>query len=248
MIMILLGPPSGLKTASLHMLRKSDDALYVDNFTAKSFVSHNSGVKEKRLKEIDLLPKIKNKLFLTPEMAPIFGKKEEDLKEILSLFTKIADGHGLETHSGACGHRGYTGEYMFTMVGVAVDIPRNVFKLLGYLGPKLYFFRLSRLIKNKAELLKALKQDTYQIKVERIENSLNEYLNTFQMGPFDLVEDKDEATEEGQPPTLLKKMKWDAEKDSSNDDDYSLGVLVDCGILLARLRAVVPTWGPRTQG
>ena len=151
-------------------------------------------------------------------MAPIFGKKEEDLREILSLFTKIADGHGLETHSGACGRRGYTGEYMFTMVGVAVDIPRNVFKLLGYLGPKLYFFRLSKLIKNKAELLKALKQDTYQIKVERIEKPLNEYLNTFQMGPFDLVQDKDE--EEGQEQkTILKKMKWDAEKDSTNDND-----------------------------
>ena len=115
-------------------------------------------------------------------------RRKKTCREILSLFTKIADGHGLETHSGACGHRGYTGEYMFTMVGVAVDIPRNVFKLLGNLGPKLYFFRLSKLIKNKAELLKALKQDTYQIKVERIEKSLNEYLNTFQMGPFDIVQ------------------------------------------------------------
>ena len=35
------------------------------------------------------------------------------------------------------------------MIGVAVDIPRKVFKLLGYLGPKLHFFRLSKLIKNK---------------------------------------------------------------------------------------------------
>ena len=133
MIMILLGAPSSLKTASLQMLRKTNDTLYTDNFTAKSFVSHNSGLKEEQLEKIDLLPKIKNKLFLAPEMASIFGKKDEDLQEVLSIFTRIADGHGLESDSGACGHRGYTGEYMFTMIGVAVDIPRKVFKLLGYL-------------------------------------------------------------------------------------------------------------------
>jgi hypothetical protein len=224
------------------MLRKSQDTLYTDNFTAKSFVSHNSGLTEEKLEKIDLLPKMKNKLFLSPEMSSIFGKKEEDLQEVLSIFTKLADGHGLESDSGACGHRGYTGEYMFAMIGVAVDIPHKLFKLLGHLGPKIYFFRLSRLIKNKAELLRALKQDSFHTKFGRIENALNEYLNTFLMGPFENVKDKDDK--EGQT-TLLKKMEWDIEKDSTNDNDYSLGVLVDCAILLSHLRAVVPTWNPR---
>ena len=36
-------------------------------------------------------------------MASIFGKKDEDLQEVLSIFTRIADGHGLESDSGACG-------------------------------------------------------------------------------------------------------------------------------------------------
>lgn len=139
MIMILLGAPSSLKTASLQMLRKTSDTVYSDNFTAKSFVSHNSGLKEEQLQKIDLLPRIKNKLFLAPEMASIFGKKDEELQEVLSIFTRIADGHGLESDSGACGHRGYPDAHMFAMIGVAVDIPRKVFKLLGYLGPKLYF-------------------------------------------------------------------------------------------------------------
>ena len=254
MIMILLGAPSSLKTASLQMLRKSNDTLYTDNFTAKSFVSHNSGLKEEQLEKIDLLPKIKNKLFLAPEMASIFGKKDEDLQEVLSIFTRIADGHGLESDSGACGHRGYTGQYMFTMIGVAVDIPHKVFKLLGYLGPKLYFFRLSKLIKNKHELLKTLKQDSYHVKFERIEKSLNEYLNLFQMGPFvtvkdknkDLIIDKDNSNNKE---VFLKKIEWDTERDSTNDNDYSLGILVECGMLLAHLRAVVPTWDTHgTQG
>ena len=50
---------------------------YTDNFTRASFVSHNTGMKEEQLKKIDMLPMIKNKLVLAPEMAPLFAKKDE---------------------------------------------------------------------------------------------------------------------------------------------------------------------------
>src|SRR5919197_6606487 len=70
---IVLGKPSSLKTVGLEMFRKSKDTHYTDNFTARSFVSHNSGLNEEQLQEIDLLPKIKNKCFLTPELAPVFA-------------------------------------------------------------------------------------------------------------------------------------------------------------------------------
>jgi hypothetical protein len=56
---IVLGKPSSLKTVGLEMFRKSDDTYYTDNFTAKSFVSHNSGLSEEKLREIDLLPRLK---------------------------------------------------------------------------------------------------------------------------------------------------------------------------------------------
>jgi hypothetical protein len=36
------------------------------------------GVAKEQLQEIDMLPKIKNKLFLTPELAPTFAAKEDD--------------------------------------------------------------------------------------------------------------------------------------------------------------------------
>ena len=41
------------------------------------------------------------------------------------------------------GHRGYDDEIMFTWLGTIVDIPYKVHKLLGTLGPKLYFFNRS---------------------------------------------------------------------------------------------------------
>ena len=56
--------------------------------------------------------------------------------------TRVLDGHGYESDTGAHGHRGYNEPMMFVWIGAAVDIPYKVHKLLGTLGPKLYFLRL----------------------------------------------------------------------------------------------------------
>jgi hypothetical protein len=65
--------------------------------------------------------------------------------------TRILDGNGYESDSGTQGHRGYSGKMMFTWIGAAVDIPHKVHKLLGTLGPKLYFLRLP-VIQNKQRM------------------------------------------------------------------------------------------------
>jgi hypothetical protein len=51
---------------------------------------------DSQLKKIDLLPKIRNKLFLTPELSPMFSVKDDDLNEILGILTRVADGQGYE--------------------------------------------------------------------------------------------------------------------------------------------------------
>jgi hypothetical protein len=89
-----------------------------------------------------MLPKIKNKLLLTPELSPTFSKKDEELIDILGIMTRVLDGHGYESDTGAHGHRGYNEPMMFVWVGAAVDIPYKVHRYLGTLGPKLYFLRL----------------------------------------------------------------------------------------------------------
>ena len=82
---IVLGPSGGLKTATVELYRNTSDTYYTDSFSAKSFVSHNTAVPKEKLVEIDLLPKIKDKLFLTPELSPTFCKKEDELNEILGI-------------------------------------------------------------------------------------------------------------------------------------------------------------------
>jgi hypothetical protein len=86
-----------------------------------------------------MLPRIKDKLFLTPELAPTFAAKDDDLIQVLGIMTRILDGHGYESDTGAHGHRGYNERMMFVWIGAAVEIPRKVHKHLTTLWPKLYF-------------------------------------------------------------------------------------------------------------
>jgi hypothetical protein len=92
---IVLGRPSSLKTVGIELFRNWHMyTFYTDSFSAKSMVSHSTAVKKEDLAKIDMLPKIKNKFLLTPELSPTFAKKDDDLIEILGILTRILDGHG----------------------------------------------------------------------------------------------------------------------------------------------------------
>ena len=117
------------------MLNKWPQTFYTDHFTSKSLVSHSTVVTKEELAEIDMLPRWKNKLVLLPELAPIFTAKDEDLTHLLGILTRVLDGQGYQSDSGAHGHRGYDERIMFVLAGASVDIPYKVYKVLGYLGP-----------------------------------------------------------------------------------------------------------------
>jgi hypothetical protein len=72
---ILLGRASSLKTAGIEALRNTPGTLYTDIFTAKAFVSNSTAVSKDKLKDIDLLPKIKDKLFLVSELSVEEGRR-----------------------------------------------------------------------------------------------------------------------------------------------------------------------------
>lgn len=229
---ILLGPPGVLKTLGLGLFRKWKNVFYTDKFCARAFVSHSTAVKREHLAEIDLLPKIKNKFFLTPELSPTFATKDDDLIETLGIITRILDGQGYESDTGAHGHRGYNGVYMFTWVGAAVDIPYKVHKYLGTLGPKLYFFRLPLSEKLDEEYIEQMNKDDYNVKAPIVQEALIDYLEYFDKCPKLLV-DKESESESG-----LLKMSWDHDR----DDKRTERIVVKLGKLLVYLRAVVTTW------
>ncbi|MGI8832369.1 MAG: bifunctional DNA primase/polymerase, partial [Nitrososphaeraceae archaeon] len=230
---IVLGSPSSSKTLGMEMLRNRPNVKYSDNFSAKSFVSHSANVKKEGLKDIDLLPKIKNKALLTPELSPTFTKKDDDLQEVLGIMIRILDGKGYTSDSGVHGERGYTGEHMFVWIGAAVDIPYRVHKILGNLGAKLYFLRIPKSTKSKNDYFVQALADNYTNDMEAIETALKEYLDWFERGP-------ELKSENG-----LKKIEWNNEK----NEEKAIKIITELAILLAHLRGTVTVWDTDgTQG
>ena len=193
-------------------------------------MSHNTSVTREQLKEIDLLPKIKNKIFLIPELAPTFASKDDDLIQLLGIITRVLDGHGYFSNSGAHGGRGYEGPMMFVWIGAAVDIPKRVHKYLSTLGPKLYFLRLPKEIYNDPndEYLRQIKGVDFSKKVSVIHDALLDYLKWFELCPFGEIEQG----------SGLPKIVWD----SDTDDEEAIRYIIRLGRLLAHLRGSVPTW------
>ena len=142
---VLIGPASSSKTTVAEMF--SDPSLsehpliyHSDNFTPASFVSHAANVGPNRLDTIDLLPRIKHKMLVTPELAPIFRGKEEDLKQRFATLTRVLDGQGLRTDSGTHGRRGYRGDYLFAWLGCTTPFEAKVWKVMAQLGSRLFFY------------------------------------------------------------------------------------------------------------
>ena len=218
--LILNGPPSSLKTTAIFILAKCSMIYRSDQFTPPSFVSHSASVKREKLEQIDLLPRIKNKCLITKELAPVFGADEDQLTKNISILISVLDGQGYVSDSGVHGQRGYPDPHMFTWLGAIVDIPYRVWKLLGNLGPRLYFLRLNGQDRDEQTRLKELTEGTYLAKVEECAEKAQAYFGKL-----------DEAL-------ILKQIVWQ----KGNDDHELLLKILRIAKVLAHLRAVVQVW------
>ncbi len=164
--LIFVGNPSNIKTTVISFGYGLDGITFKsDDFSPKAFVSHATNVSEEKLEEIDLLPKIKDNVFLIPEMAPVFSKRKEDLVENIGILTRIFDGEGLERDSGARGHRGYTGKYLFVMVGATTPLGWHIWDILGKLGNRWLFLNVEREEKTEEELIQLIQDSNYLAKL-----------------------------------------------------------------------------------
>ena len=176
--------------------------------------------------EQHMILRIKNKLVLAPEFTPLFAKREDDLREVLAILVRVADGKGLETDSGV-GRKGFSGKYQFNLIGATTEPPWYVYKLLTKLGPKLMFFRLGRMDPSHDELSQMLKGDEFDAKKQRVDAAMNEYLDIFESCPTSETEENSFL-----PKISLSKFKGD-------DDDAALDVAIYLGQLLGHLRGIV---------
>ena len=226
---IILGPPSGIKTLILELLRGRNRTFYSDNFNPRAMVSH--AILPPGMNEGDqhMLLKMKNNIVLAPELATLFAKPEDELRELIAILTRVADGRGLESDTGL-GHKGVTGKVMFVMGGAAVEIPPNVYRFLTTFGPKLFFFRLSKTRKAHDEYVDDLKSEQFNVKFQKMAEAVGKYLDVFESCPGPAAEIEDGSL-----------VKISLEKFRQNDDDDALHIIVYLGKLLKHLRAVVWT-------
>jgi len=231
---ILLAPASSLKTVTIDLFRNYWRAYHTHNFTPRSFVSHNTGLPEQQLQEkVDMLPRIKHHYLLTPELAPTFNAKEEELKLSFAILSAVLDGRGLETNSGGFGKRGYNGDYFFVWLGAIVDIRPQVYNTMGNLGPKVHFLRLPWSERTEKELIQQTMEGRFQSDHDKIQKALYDYLKWFEACPA--MQDKN-----GVP-----KMVWD----TSKNDLKAVKFIARLAKLLGRLRGVVETWDTKgSQG
>jgi hypothetical protein len=164
--LVLQGVPGSGKTTTLDFFRGFPFSHATDKFTPKAFVSHVAQKSEQELKRIDLLPRIKDRVLITPDLTTLFGSKAEELKETFSLLTRVLDGRGLTIDSGVYGARGYEGDYMFTWIGATTPIPHSVWDLFGNMGARMYFMHVTKKARTTQRYVADLKEKTYRGKVD----------------------------------------------------------------------------------
>lgn len=223
--LVLVDVPSSGKTISINFFSEIKELTYAsDKFTPASFVSNASNVRKDKLTEIDLLPRLKYKMFLIRDLATLFSKRDDDLNECLGLLTRVLDGEGLNTDSGIHGQRQYVGEYLFMVLAGSTPIPPRVWKMMGNLGSRLFFLNMGSKNKSEEELAGQLTTLSYKEKEKICRIATKNFLYT-----------------------LWSKYPNGVDWDKSSDQQEDKLIIVRCAKLLAKLRGVINVWPDKTQ-
>lgn len=223
--LVLVDVPSAGKTITINFFSEIDGLTYAsDKFTPASFVSNATNVKKEKLKEIDLLPRLKYKMFLIRDLSTLFSKRDDDLNECLGLLTRVLDGEGLNTDSGVHGQRQYVGEYLFMVLAGSTPIPPRVWKMMGGLGSRLFFLNINSKEKSESELADQLTTLAYKQKEKACRTATRQFLQT-----------------------LWCKHKEGVDWDKTADSQENKLIIARCARLLAKLRGVINVWKDRGQ-
>ena len=223
LMIVILAPPGTGKSTALVLIEELPDSYSLDSFTAKAIQSHYASKTKEDLEKNDLIAKIRNKIFLTSDLAPLFTARDEDIVSILGILTRLLDGKGLKTSSGVHGERS-SGPAFFVWIGGAVEVSKNIWNLIARLGPKMFFLRVDLNLTYEEEEQKImdsmLSKEEYEAKIEQIKKKLVSYWDAVVSFPLQ---------ENG-------KVIWDKSRESSE----IMRKIVNRAQFLARFRGYVP--------
>lgn len=163
--LVLQGVPGSGKTTVLDFYKGFPLSHTTDKFTPRAFVTHVAQKTKEELEEIDLLPRIKGKVLISPDLTTLFGGRPEEIKEAFSILTRILDGRGFIMDSGVYGTRGYSGDYMFVWIGATTPIPHMIWDLFGNLGARMYFQSVPKRQKTEEKYIAQIIERSYIEKV-----------------------------------------------------------------------------------
>ncbi len=218
--LVFVDVPSSGKTIAINFFSEIEGLTYAtDKFTPASFVSNSANVSKEELKDIDLLPRLKYKMFMIRDLATLFSKRDDDLNESLGILTRVLDGEGLNTDSGVHGQRQYVGEYLFMLLAASTPIPPRVWKMMGNLGSRLFFLKMLSKEKSETELAEQLIDQSYKQKEKQCREITKDFLQTLWFkNPEGVIWEK------------------------SKDDRETVVMISRCAQLLAKLRGVINVW------
>jgi hypothetical protein len=222
--LILVRPSASAKTTVLDMVGEIENLTYrSDNFTPKAFVSHASNVKREQLEKIDLLPRIKHKTLVTPELAPIFRGNDERLTETFSILTALLDGHGFTSDSGVQGRLGYTGdEWLFSWIGATTPLAWHVWRVMAQLGSRLFFYSMPEKEETDDDLVALVRAgSSYRDRLAKVRVAMAEFLPRL----FSMTGG-------------VRGTKWNR----ASDPRAALQRIARLSRLVARLRGIVSVW------
>jgi len=144
--LIFEGPSGAAKSTVMNVIlgtssKEVQDRLYrSDKFTPAAFVSQAANVSKKDLAKIHLLPRIKNRILLTPELGPTFRGKPQEVEDRWATVARVLDGRGLRTDSGTQGRQGFEGDFPFCWIGATTYLPSAAFAAMANVGNRVFFF------------------------------------------------------------------------------------------------------------
>ncbi|MEI7741484.1 MAG: toprim domain-containing protein [bacterium] len=218
--LVYVDVPSAGKTITLNFFSEIPDLIYSsDHFTTSALVSHATNRSRTDLEKIDLLPRIRHRMLIVRDLAPLFAERQENLLKSLGVLTRVFDGEGYESDSGVHGKRGYKGDYTFMFLAGSTPIAPRVWKFMGNLGSRLFFLNLNSGDKTEEELADLLAQNNFKIKEAECRNATRDLILT-----------------------LWQKHPKGIEWDKYADPVPCRRIISRCAMLLTHLRGTVNVW------
>lgn len=150
-----------------------------DKFTPKSFVSHAANVRASEMENLDLLPRLRNKILLTKELAPIFRGRDEEVSDNFAILISVLDGDGFVSDSGMRGRRGYDEPIMFNWIGATTPLAQRTHQMMAQLGTRLLFYEVPSLELSDDDLLNYALKGTPNEAASRCNAAVNNFLISF---------------------------------------------------------------------